>query len=153
MHQTSDGRCRDTQRAVIKVSNPWFALISVNGTIAVYSTPFAYPATLEAELDEMERNCKTCVYKSTVPLRTITVPVGPNLTKGQRPQQRWQNGAPAVRPCLQGPAGRATFIAADVREDGRERHFRLKACRWTWRWTACRTRYSALCGGLVVLER
>ena len=133
MHQTSDAlRRRDVCRAVIKEVEPVVRLDfrERNDCGVLHALCPSCGDTLEAELDgDWNVNCNTCVYKSYRALADNYGAGWADLDQGasalNNAGKRWGPKAEAM--FAKGPAGRATFIAADVREDGRERtYFRFE---------------------------
>ena len=133
MHQTSDAlRRRDVCRAVIKEVEPVVRLDfrERDDCGVLHAICPSCGDTLEAELDgDWNVNCKTCVYKSYRALADNYGAGWAELDQGasalNNAGKRWGPKAEAM--FAKGPAGRATFIAADVREDGRERtYFRFE---------------------------
>lgn len=133
MHQTSDAlRRRDVCRAVIKEVEPVVRLDfrERNDCGVLHAICPSCGDTLEAELDgDWNVNCNTCVYKSYRALADNYGAGWAELDQGasalNNAGKRWGPKAEAM--FAKGPAGRATFISADVREDGRERtYFRFE---------------------------
>lgn len=133
MHQTSDAlRRRDVCRAVIKEVEPVVRLDfrERNDCGVLHAICPSCGDTLEAELDgDWNVNCNTCVYKSYRALADNYGAGWADLDQGasalNNAGKRWGPKAEAM--FAKGPAGRATFISADVREDGRERtYFRFE---------------------------
>ncbi len=133
MHQTSDAlRRRDVCRAVIKEVEPVVRLDFRErddcGVLHAICPPCG--DTLEAHLDgDWNVLCPTCGYQSYRALADNFGAGWAELDQGSsslnNAGKRW--GAAAEAMFAKGPAGRATFIAADVREDGRERtYFRFE---------------------------
>lgn len=133
MHQTSDAmRRRDVCRAVIKEVEPVVRLDFRErddcGVLHAICPPCG--DTLVAELDgDWNVKCPTCGYQSYRALADNFGAGWAELDQGasalNNSGKRW--GAAAEAMFAKGPAGRATFIAADVREDGRERtYFRFE---------------------------
>lgn len=129
MHQTSDAvRRRDICRAVVTKVSP---IISINfrdrddcGVLHAICPPCG--SDLVAEQDgDWNVKCPNCDYRSFRALADNFAAGWAELEQGasklNNPGKRW--GAKAEALFSKGPAGRATFIAADVREDGRERSY------------------------------
>ena len=133
MHQTSDAlRRRDVCRAVIKEVKPVVRLDfrERNDCGVLHAICPSCGDTLQAELDgDWNVKCNTCTYQSYRALADNYGAGWAELDQGasalNNAGKRW--GAAAEAMFAKGPAGRATFIAADVREDGRERtYFRFE---------------------------
>ena len=133
MHQTSDAmRRRDVCRAVIKDVEPVVRLDFRErndcGVLHAICPPCG--DTLEPHLDgDWNVRCPTCGYQAYRALADNYGAGWAELDQGasalNNAGKRW--GAAAEAMFAKGPAGRATFIAADVREDGRERtYFRFE---------------------------
>ena len=133
MHQTSDAlRRRDICRAVVKEVEPVVRLDFRErddcGVLHAICPPCG--DTLQAELDgDWNVKCPTCGYQAYRALADNFGAGWAELDQGasalNNSGKRW--GAAAEAMFAKGPAGRATFIAADVREDGRERtYFRFE---------------------------
>ena len=133
MHQTSDAlRRRDVCRAVVKEVEPVVRLDFRErddcGVLHAICPPCG--DTLQAELDgDWNVKCPTCGYQAYRALADNFGAGWAELDQGasalNNSGKRW--GAAAEAMFAKGPAGRATFIAADVREDGRERtYFRFE---------------------------
>ena len=133
MHQTSDAmRRRDVCRAVIKDVEPVVRLDFRErndcGVLHAICPPCGN--TLEPHLDgDWNVRCPTCGYQAYRALADNYGAGWAELDQGasalNNAGKRW--GAAAEAMFAKGPAGRATFIAADVREDGRERtYFRFE---------------------------
>ena len=133
MHQTSDAmRRRDVCRAVIKEVEPVVRLDFRErddcGVLHAICPPCG--SDLHAELDgDWNVKCSNCGYQSYRALADNFGAGWAELDQGasalNNSGKRW--GAAAEAMFAKGPAGRATFIAADVREDGRERtYFRFE---------------------------
>ena len=133
MHQTSDAlRRRDVCRAVIKDVEPVVRLDFRErddcGVLHAICPPCG--DTLVPELDgDWNVKCPTCGYQSYRALADNYGAGWAELDQGasalNNAGKRW--GAAAEAMFAKGPSGRATFIAADVREDGRERtYFRFE---------------------------
>ena len=129
MHQTSDAlRRRDVCRAVVKEVEPVVRLDFRErddcGVLHAICPPCG--DTLQAELDgDWNVKCPTCGYQAYRALADNYGAGWAELDQGasalNNSGKRW--GAAAEAMFAKGPAGRATFIAADVREDGRERSY------------------------------
>ena len=129
MHQTSDAmRRRDVCRAVIKEVEPVVRLDFRErddcGVLHAICPPCG--SDLHAELDgDWNVKCSNCGYQSYRALADNFGAGWAELDQGasalNNSGKRW--GAAAEAMFAKGPAGRATFIAADVREDGRERTY------------------------------
>lgn len=133
MHQTSDAlRRRDVCRAVVKEVEPVVRLDFRErndcGVLHAICPPCG--DTLQAELDgDWNVKCPTCGYQGYRALADNFGAGWAELDQGasalNNAGKRWGGAAEAM--FAKGPAGRATFIAADVREDGRERtYFRFE---------------------------
>ena len=133
MHQTSDAlRRRDVCRAMIKEVEPVVTLDFRErddcGVLHALCPPCG--DTLQPELDgDWNVKCPTCGFQSYRVLADNYGAGWAELDQGastlNNAGKRW--GAAAEALFAKGPAGRATFIAADVREDGRERtYFRFE---------------------------
>ncbi|MDP6194705.1 MAG: exosome complex RNA-binding protein Csl4 [Candidatus Poseidonia sp.] len=133
MHQTSDAlRRRDVCRAVVKEVEPVVRLDFRErddcGVLHAICPPCG--DTLQAELDgDWNVKCPTCGYQAYRALADNYGAGWAELDQGasalNNSGKRWGSAAEAM--FAKGPAGRATFIAADVREDGRERtYFRFE---------------------------
>ena len=133
MHQTSDAlRRRDVCRAVIKEVEPVVRLDFRErddcGVLHAICPPCG--DVLQPELDgDWNVKCPTCGHQSYRALADNYGAGWAELDQGasvlNNAGKRW--GAAAEAMFAKGPAGRATFIAADVREDGRERtYFRFE---------------------------
>jgi nucleolin len=133
MHQTSDAvRRRDVCRALIKEVEPVVRLDFRErddcGVLHALCPPCG--DTLQPELDgDWNVKCPTCGYQAYRALADNYGAGWAELDQGasvlNNAGKRW--GAAAEAMFAKGPAGRATFIAADVREDGRERtYFRFE---------------------------
>ena len=133
MHQTSDAmRRRDVCRAVIKDVEPVVRLDFRErndcGVLHAICPPCG--DTLEPHLDgDWNVRCPTCGYQAYRALADNYGAGWAELDQGasalNNAGKRW--GAAAEAMFAKGPSGRATFIAADVREDGRERtYFRFE---------------------------
>ena len=134
MHQTSDAvRRRDICRAEVKQVSP---VVSINfrdrddcGVLHAICPPCG--STLIAELNgDWNVKCPNCDYQSFRALADNFAAGWAELDKGvsalNNPGKRW--GKEAETLFAKGPSGRATFIAADVREDGREKsYFRFES--------------------------
>ena len=133
MHQTSDAlRRRDVCRAVIKEVKPVVRLDFRErddcGVLHAICPPCG--DTLQPHLDgDWNVQCPTCGHQAYRALADNYGAGWAELDQGasalNNAGKRW--GAAAEAMFAKGPAGRATFIAADVREDGRERtYFRFE---------------------------
>ena len=133
MHQTSDAmRRRDVCRALVKEVEPVVRLDFRErndcGVLHAICPPCG--DVLQAELDgDWNVKCPTCGYQAYRALADNYGAGWAELDQGasalNNAGKRW--GAAAEAMFAKGPAGRATFIAADVREDGRERtYFRFE---------------------------
>ena len=133
MHQTSDAmRRRDVCRALVKEVDPVVRLDFRErndcGVLHAICPPCG--SDLHAELDgDWNVKCGNCGYQSYRALADNFAAGWAELDQGasalNNSGKRW--GAAAEAMFAKGPAGRATFIAADVREDGRERtYFRFE---------------------------
>ena len=133
MHQTSDAvRRRDICRAVIKEVEP---VIRIDfrerddcGVLHAICPPCGDTLVAEANGD-WNVKCNSCGYTSFRALADNFNSGWAELEEGasvlNNAGKRWGREAEAM--FSKGPAGRATFIAADVREDGRERtYFRFE---------------------------
>jgi len=129
MHQTADAmRRRDVCRALVKEVEPVVRLDFRDrddcGVLHAICPPCG--STLEAHLDgDWNVICSTCGHQSYRALADNYGAGWAELEEGasalNNAGKRW--GAAAEAMFAKGPAGRATFIAADVREDGRERTY------------------------------
>jgi nucleolin len=129
MHQTSDAlRRRDVCRALVKEVHPVVRLDFRErndcGVLHAICPPCG--DTLQPELDgDWNVKCPTCGYQAYRALADNYGAGWAELDQGasalNNAGKRW--GAAAEAMFAKGPAGRATFIAADVREDGRERSY------------------------------
>ncbi len=129
MHQTSDAlRRRDVCRAAVKEVEPVLRLDFRErndcGVLHAICPPCG--DTLQPELDgDWNVKCPTCGYQAYRALADNYGAGWAELDQGasalNNAGKRW--GAAAEAMFSKGPAGRATFIAADVREDGRERSY------------------------------
>ena len=133
MHQTSDAmRRRDVCRAVIKEVEPVVRLDfrERDDCGVLHAICPSCGSDLHAELDgDWNVKCSNCGYQSYRALADNFGAGWAELDQGasalNNSGKRW--GAAAEAMFAKGPAGRATFIAADVREDGRERtYFRFE---------------------------
>ena len=133
MHQTSDAmRRRDVCRAVIKEVEPVVRLDfrELDDCGVLHAICPSCGSDLHAELDgDWNVKCSNCGYQSYRALADNFGAGWAELDQGasalNNSGKRW--GAAAEAMFAKGPAGRATFIAADVREDGRERtYFRFE---------------------------
>ena len=133
MHQTSDAmRRRDVCRALVKEVEPVVRLDFRErddcGVLHAICPPCGND--LHAELDgDWNVKCGNCGYQSYRALADNFGAGWAELDQGasalNNAGKRWGSAAEAL--FAKGPAGRATFIAADVREDGRERtYFRFE---------------------------
>ena len=133
MHQTSDAmRRRDVCRALVKEVEPVVRLDFRErddcGVLHAICPPCG--SDLHAELDgDWNVKCGNCGYQSYRALADNFGAGWAELDQGasalNNAGKRWGSAAEAL--FAKGPAGRATFIAADVREDGRERtYFRFE---------------------------
>jgi len=133
MHQTSDAlRRRDVCRALVKEVEPVVRLDFRErddcGVLHALCPPCG--DTLQPELDgDWNVKCPTCGHQAYRALADNYGAGWAELDQGasvlNNAGKRW--GAAAEAMFAKGPAGRATFIAADVREDGRERtYFRFE---------------------------
>ena len=133
MHQTSDAmRRRDVCRALVKEVEPVVRLDFRErddcGVLHAICPPCGN--ALHAELDgDWNVKCGNCGYQSYRALADNFGAGWAELDQGasalNNAGKRWGSAAEAL--FAKGPAGRATFIAADVREDGRERtYFRFE---------------------------
>ena len=134
MHQTSDAvRRRDICRAEVKQVSP---VVSINfrdrddcGVLHAICPPCGN--ILIAELNgDWNVKCPNCDYQSFRALADNFAAGWAELDEGvsalNNPGKRWGKQAEAL--FAKGPSGRATFIAADVREDGREKsYFRFES--------------------------
>ena len=129
MHQTSDAmRRRDVCRAVIKEVEPVVRLDfrERDDCGVLHAICPSCGSDLHAELDgDWNVKCSNCGYQSYRALADYFGAGWAELDQGasalNNSGKRW--GAAAEAMFAKGPAGRATFIAADVREDGRERTY------------------------------
>ena len=133
MHQTSDAmRRRDVCRGVIKEVEPVVRLDfrERDDCGVLHAICPSCGSDLHAELDgDWNVKCSNCGYQSYRALADNFGAGWAELDQGasalNNSGKRW--GAAAEAMFAKGPAGRATFIAADVREDGRERtYFRFE---------------------------
>ena len=133
MHQTSAAmRRRDVCRAVIKEVEPVVRLDfrERDDCGVLHAICPSCGSDLHAELDgDWNVKCSNCGYQSYRALADNFGAGWAELDQGasalNNSGKRW--GAAAEAMFAKGPAGRATFIAADVREDGRERtYFRFE---------------------------
>ena len=133
MHQTSDAlRRRDVCRALIREVSPVVRLDFRErndcGVLHALCPPCG--DTLQPHLDgDWNVQCPTCGHQSYRALADNYGAGWAELEEGasalNNAGKRWGSAAEAM--FAKGPAGRATFIAADVREDGRERtYFRFE---------------------------
>lgn len=133
MHQTSDAlRRRDICRALVKEVNPVVRLDFRErddcGVLHAICPPCGDTLTLHQDGD-WNMLCPSCGTQSYRALADNYGAGWADLEQGasalNNSGKRW--GAEAEAMFARGPAGRATFIAADVREDGRERtYFRFE---------------------------
>jgi RNA recognition motif-containing protein/exosome complex RNA-binding protein Csl4 len=134
MHQTADAvRRRDVCRAEVKGVEPVLRIDFRErddcGVLHAICPPCG--EILIAHLDgDWNVICNACGYQSFRALADNFGAGWAELEKGvsalNNPGKRW--GAKAEAIFSKGPSGRATFIAEDVREDGRERtYFRFEA--------------------------
>jgi len=133
MHQTADAvRRRDICRAEVKEVSPVLRISfrDRNDCGVLHAICPSCGDTLFAELDgDWNVQCPSCSYQSYRALADNFGAGWAELDQGasalNNSGKRW--GAAAEAMFGKGPAGRATFIAADVREDGRERtYFRFE---------------------------
>ena len=133
MHQTADAvRRRDICRAEVKEVSPVLRISfrDRNDCGVLHAICPSCGETLFAELDgDWNVQCPSCSYQSYRALADNYGAGWAELDQGasalNNSGKRW--GAAAEAMFGKGPAGRATFIAADVREDGRERtYFRFE---------------------------
>ena len=133
MHQTSDAlRRRDVCRAVIKDVNPVVRLDfrERNDCGVLHAICPSCGDDLHPHQDgDWNVLCHTCGHQSYRALADNYGAGWAELDQGasalNNAGKRW--GAAAEAMFAKGPAGRATFIAADVREDGRDRtYFRFE---------------------------
>ena len=134
MHQTSDAmRRRDVCRAVVKEVEPVVRLDfrERDDCGVLHAICPSCGSDLHAELDgDWNVKCGNCGYQSYRALADNFGAGWAELDQGasalNNAGKRWGSAAEAM--FAKGPAGRATFIAADVREDGRERtYFRFES--------------------------
>ena len=133
MHQTSDAlRRRDICRALVKEVTPVVRLDFRErndcGVLHAICPPCGDTLTLHQDGD-WNMLCPTCGAQSYRALADNYGAGWAELEQGASSMnnsgKRWGPEAEAM--FARGPAGRATFIAADVREDGRERtYFRFE---------------------------
>lgn len=133
MHQTADAiRRRDVCRAEVKETSPVLRISFRDrndcGVLHAICPPCG--ETLIPDLDgDWNVRCPACNYQS---YRALADNYGAGWAEVENGAsalnnagKRWGGAAEAM--FGKGPAGRATFIAADVREDGRERtYFRFE---------------------------
>ena len=133
MHQTADAvRRRDICRAEVKEVSPVLRISfrDRNDCGVLHAICPSCGDTLFAELaGDWNVQCPSCSYQSYRALADNYGAGWAELDQGasalNNSGKRW--GAAAEAMFGKGPAGRATFIAADVREDGRERtYFRFE---------------------------
>ncbi len=133
MHQTADAvRRRDICRSEVKEVSPVLRISfrDRNDCGVLHAICPSCGDTLFAELDgDWNVQCPSCSYQSYRALADNFGAGWAELDQGasalNNSGKRW--GAAAEAMFGKGPAGRATFIAADVREDGRERtYFRFE---------------------------
>ena len=133
MHQTADAvRRRDICRAEVKEVSPVLRISfrDRNDCGVLHAICPSCGDTLFAELNgDWNVQCPSCSYQSYRALADNFGAGWAELDQGasalNNSGKRW--GAAAEAMFGKGPAGRATFIAADVREDGRERtYFRFE---------------------------
>ena len=133
MHQTADAvRRRDICRAEVKEVSPVLRISfrDRNDCGVLHAICPSCGDTLFAELEgDWNVQCPSCSYQSYRALADNFGAGWAELDQGasalNNSGKRW--GAAAEAMFGKGPAGRATFIAADVREDGRERtYFRFE---------------------------
>tara|TARA_Y100001978_G_scaffold3581_1_gene3034 strand:- start:462 stop:1892 length:1431 start_codon:yes stop_codon:yes gene_type:complete len=133
MHQTSDAmRRRDVCRALVKEVDPVVRLDfrERDDCGVLHAICPSCGDGLEAEQDgDWNVTCNTCEYRSYRALADNFGAGWAELDQGasalNNSGKRW--GAAAEARFAKGPAGRATFISMDVREDGRERtYFRFE---------------------------
>ncbi|MBT5392085.1 MAG: exosome complex RNA-binding protein Csl4 [Euryarchaeota archaeon] len=133
MHQTADAvRRRDVCRAEVKENSPVLRISFRDrddcGVLHAICPPCG--DVLVADLDgDWNVRCPTCNHQSYRALADNYGAGWAELDQGasalNNSGKRW--GAAAEAMFAKGPSGRATFIAADVREDGRERtYFRFE---------------------------
>ena len=133
MHQTADAvRRRDVCRAEVKEISPVLRISFRDrddcGVLHAICPPCG--DVLVADLDgDWNVRCPTCNYQAYRALADNYGAGWADLDQGasalNNAGKRWGPKAEAM--FAKGPAGRATFIAADVREDGRERtYFRFE---------------------------
>ena len=133
MHQTADAvRRRDVCRAEVKENSPVLRISFRDrddcGVLHAICPPCG--DVLVPHLDgDWNVRCPTCNYQSFRALADNYGAGWAELDQGasalNNSGKRW--GAAAEAMFAKGPSGRATFIAADVREDGRERtYFRFE---------------------------
>lgn len=133
MHQTADAlRRRDVCRAEVKENSPVLRISFRDrddcGVLHAICPPCG--DILVADLDgDWNVRCPTCNHQSYRALADNYGAGWAELEQGasvlNNSGKRW--GATAEAMFAKGPSGRATFIAADVREDGRERtYFRFE---------------------------
>ena len=133
MHQTADAvRRRDICRAEVKEVSPVLRISfrDRNDCGVLHAICPSCGDTLFAELEgDWNVQCPSCSYQSYRALADNFGAGWAELDQGasalNNSGKRW--GAAAEAMFGKGPAGRAKFIAADVREDGRERtYFRFE---------------------------
>ncbi len=133
MHQTADAvRRRDVCRAEVKENSPVLRISFRDrddcGVLHAICPPCG--DVLVPDLDgDWNVRCPTCNHQSFRALADNYGAGWAELDQGasalNNSGKRW--GAAAEAMFAKGPSGRATFIAADVREDGRERtYFRFE---------------------------
>ncbi|MBT6255357.1 MAG: exosome complex RNA-binding protein Csl4 [Euryarchaeota archaeon] len=133
MHQTSDAvRRRDVCRAEVKETSPVLRISfrDRDDCGVLHAICPSCGDVLSADLDgDWNVRCPTCNYQS---YRALADNYGAGWAEVEQGASSLNNsgkrwGAAAEAMFGKGPAGRATFIAADVREDGRERtYFRFE---------------------------
>ena len=129
MHQTADAvRRRDVCRAEVKEVSPVLRISfrDRDDCGVLHAICPSCGDNLAADLDgDWNVRCPTCNYQSYRALADNFGAGWAEVDQGastlNNSGKRW--GAAAEAMFAKGPAGRATFIAADVREDGRERSY------------------------------
>tara|TARA_S200000501_G_scaffold5943_1_gene5199 strand:+ start:7152 stop:8576 length:1425 start_codon:yes stop_codon:yes gene_type:complete len=134
MHQTADAvRRRDVCRALVKEVSPVVRIDfrERDDCGVLHAICPSCGDTLQAQLDgDWNVKCNTCSYQAFRALADNFNAGWAELDQGasnlNNSGKRW--GSVAESMFSKGPSGRATFIAEDVREDGRERtYFRFES--------------------------
>ena len=129
MHQTADAvRRRDVCRALVKEVSPVVRIDfrERNDCGVLHAICPSCGDTLVAELQgDWNVNCQSCNYRSFRALADNFAAGFAQLDQGasalNNSGKRW--GSEAESLFAKGPSGRATFIAEDFREDGRDREY------------------------------